>query len=160
MHDEAMAYLKSHVDTFDVDVLDIGGRDVNGSPRSLFTGSYTTVDRRAGRGVDIVADAADWTPPRTFDLVLCLEVFEHTPRWPELLRTARAALGPGGRLIVTAATDPRAPHSCVDGGPLPADEFYENVAHGRLADELADRFDVLDLSTHPRGDVYATAVAR
>lgn len=156
-----MRYVVDAVHGLDPDgVLDIGGRNVNGSPRGLFACDYVAVDRMPGRGVDVVADAATWEPPRRFGLVLCLEVFEHTPDWPAIVGTARKALDPGGRFVVTAASDPRDPHSAVEGGPLRDGEHYANIAPDELAEVLSAEFDVVDLRTHPRGDVYATAVAR
>lgn len=46
-------------------VLDVGGADVNGSPRGLFSfvTDYLVVDARPAPDVDIVADAATWLPP-------------------------------------------------------------------------------------------------
>jgi hypothetical protein len=61
-------------------VLDIGGRDVNGSPRHLFSEQvtdYTVLDIRPGDGVDIVADAATWDPDgQAWDVIICAETFE------------------------------------------------------------------------------------
>ncbi len=110
-------------------MLDLGGRNVNGSVRPLFPAAdpYRTVDIASGDGVDIVADAAEWTPDRVYEVVVCTEVFEHTPRWPEICGTACRALVPGGLFIATMAGPGRPKHSAVDGGPLRAGEYYENV---------------------------------
>lgn len=140
-------------------VLDIGGRNVNGTVRDLIRcDHYTTLDIAPGDGVDIVADAADWTPTGTFDAVVCCEVFEHTARWPEILATIATALPIGGLAIVTCAAPPRAPHSAIDGGPLREGEYYGNVEPALFAKEvMAAGFDG-EGSTHPRGDLYATLV--
>lgn len=160
MHPEAFHYVASTLTGFAGSVLDIGGRDVNGTPRSLLAGSYYSVDAAAGPNVDEVVDARSWRPDRTFDAVLCLEVFEHVDGWRDIVRTARACLDVGGVFVVTAASDPRAPHSAGTGGPLARGEWYENVPSDALGAALtAAGFTVTDLSTHPRGDVYATAVA-
>ena len=67
-------------------------------------------------------------------------------------------LVPGGRLIVTCATDPRAPHSGHDGGVLRAGEHYRNIPETELKAWLADWADV-EIEVHAdRGDLYATAV--
>jgi SAM-dependent methyltransferase len=128
MHVEAMLWVAEHATTDPVTVLDIGGRNVNGTPRPLFPNAvaYTVLDVRPGPGVDIVADAATWNPHgRRWDVVVCCEVFEHTGSWPQILQTAYRALRPGGRLIVTTASPERAVHSGVDGGPLlhPGEEY-------------------------------------
>jgi hypothetical protein len=139
-------------------VLEIGGRNINGSVRDLFpSAAYTTLDIAPGDGVDIVADAADRTPTATYDCVVCCEVFEHTPRWPEILHTMAAALDLGGTAIVTAASLDRAPHSAVDGGPLRDGEYYGNVNPHHLAAAMRAAGFTGQVSVHPRGDVYATA---
>lgn len=69
------------------------------------------------------------------------------------------ALRPGGVLVVTAACDPRAPHSAIDGGPIHADEHYQNVDPGLLRSWMAD-LDEVCIEVHERGDVYACAVKR
>lgn len=121
----------------DISVLDIGGRNVNGSPRHLFPNArYVALDIAPGDDVDIVADAADWEPSERFDVVLCTEVFEHTSRWPEIVRTAFAACKPGGAFIATAAAIGRPPHSAIDENPIRPEEWYENIAEDRLCEVL------------------------
>jgi hypothetical protein len=136
------------------EVIDVGGRDVNGSPRPLFWKSrYTVVDLEAGPGVDVVADARSWAPETPPDCVLCLEVLEHTPGWWGLLERLSGWLTPGGALIVTCAGPGRDPHSGHDGGPVRPGEWYEN----RTVDELITTtwwgdWSIVELSTPP-GDV-------
>ena len=80
MHDQARAWIEQTVYTYaleDADVLDLGGRSVNGNVHDLFTQPVFVVDVRPGFGVDVIADAADWVPSRTWDVVLCTEVFEN-----------------------------------------------------------------------------------
>lgn len=128
MHREAHEWVSRWATTAPITILDIGGRNINGTVRSLFPhADYTSLDIAAGDGVDVVADAATWTPDRTYDLVVCCEVFEHTAAWPEICATAYAALRPGGRLIATMAGPGRAPHSAADGGDLQPGEYYANV---------------------------------
>jgi len=140
-----------------VNVLDIGGRDVNGTCRPLFPNAarYTVIDLIQGPGVDIVGDAAEWNPPRRFDVVLCTEVFEHTARWPEMCATAKRALAPGGVFVVTCAGPGRHPHSGFDGEQVRPGEHYENVDPDVLATLLYWlRFDAVQI--HDRGeDVWA-----
>lgn len=121
-------------------VLDLGGRDVNGTVRDLFPGArYLTVDPIPGPGVDVVADGATVDAGHgQWDVVLCLEVLEHvddaTARG--LLVNGWAHLAPGGRMIVTAAGPGRAAHSAITGDLLdpqcPA-EFYRGVTVPLLA---------------------------
>ena len=163
MHKEAWAWLAAHATDQPVSVLDLGGRQVNwDSPRVLFPGasSYTVLDILPGEGVDIVADAATWDPRRQrFDWVLAAEVFEHTPDWPAICRTAYRALTTGGRLVVTTAAPGRQPHSGVDGGPLHFAEYYANVEPDQLRKVLEDvGFTGIEIDVQPSpSDVRAAA---
>lgn len=163
MHDEAHAYVAQQAPRFGpyMNVVDLGGRNVNGSVRPLFGDClYDVVDVEPGPGVNIVEDAADWRPATFYDAVVCCEVFEHTPRWPEILDTAAWVLRPGRVAIFTAAAPPRAPHSAFDGGALREGEYYGNVDPLEFHEELEKRFQCVQVTTHPRGDVYAIALRR
>jgi SAM-dependent methyltransferase len=141
MHAEAMAWVARFATDDPVSVLDLGGRDINGTPRDLFPGatSYTVLDVQMAEGVDIAADAATWDPNgRRWDLVLATELFEHTDQWPQICATAFRALWPGGRFIVTTAAPGRPPHSGIDGGPLHFGEYYANIDPGQLREILTD----------------------
>jgi SAM-dependent methyltransferase len=140
VHSEAYDWISRYAMTDPVTVLDVGGRDINGSPRPLFPAAdYTVLDVADGFGVDVVADAATWTPDCEYDVVLCAEVFEHTAVWPAICATAFRALRPGGRLVVTCAGPGRAAHSAVDGGPfLHPGEWYANVDPDALVKVLDD----------------------
>jgi SAM-dependent methyltransferase len=129
MHPEAYEWVSRYATNAPITVLDIGGRDINGTCRPLFpNATYTCIDVREGPAVDLVADAATWTPDTVYDLVLCTEVFEHTDVWPQICATAYAACAPGGRFVATMAGPGRAVHSAVDGGPeLHPGEHYANV---------------------------------
>lgn len=144
-------------------VLDVGGRNINGTVRDLFRSavSYTALDLVAGNGVDIVADFATWMEPEPFplapfDLVLYLEVAEHTPSWRNHLAKAAAILNPEGALIVTCAGPSRAPHSGIDGGPLRPFEHYANLDLNGLHAALLERFTHVHVEAgpgHPLGNV-------
>lgn len=129
MHAEAFAYVEQFASDEPLAVLDIGGRNVNGTVRDLFPNAdYTALDILPGDGVDIVANAASWQPDRAYDLIVCTEVFEHTDEWLQILEVAFAACKPGGRIVLTMAGPGRPEHSAIDGGPRRPDEHYENVA--------------------------------
>lgn len=161
MHLEAHSWVANHGTVESVSVLDIGGRDINGTVRDLFpNATYTALDILPGDGVDIVADAATWTPDSAYDLVVCCEVFEHTAVWPQICATAFAALAPGGRFVVTCAGPGRAAHSAIDGEfRLHPGEHYENVSAEELARVLAD-CGFVDITTDQRtGPCDTRAVA-
>ena len=116
MHPAVMQWIKQHanIKTY-FNVLDVGGQDVNGSPRGAISmadsGKYTVVDEVAGQGVDVVANAHKLPfEDNTFDLVLCTEVLEHdTAPW-ETLKEIYRVLQPDGELILTCANEERGPH--------------------------------------------------
>lgn len=166
MHDEAYAAVERIAAAYgllrrkNLAVLDIGGRNINGTVRDLFAAKlWVALDAAKADGVDIVADARTWEPDRFYDLVVCTEVFEHVHGWPAVLATAYKALADDGVLIVTCASDRRPPHGAA-GGPWPEPgEHYRNVQPAELAAALADVFPRnfgLEYS-HPPGDLYAWA---
>lgn len=162
MHAEAMDWVSRYATEDPVSVLDLGGRDVNGTVRSLFPKAdpYRVMDIRPGDGVDIVADAGTWTPDRKYDVVVCTEVFEHTANWPLICANAYEALRYGGRFIATMAGPGRPAHSAIDGMHLRAGEYYGNVHPETLRSVLklvGFGEIVVDRQTHP-ADTRATAV--
>jgi hypothetical protein len=62
-----MGWIAEHATSEPVTVLDLGGRDINGSPRRLFPAAtrYTVLDIRPGDGVLIVTTAAPGRPPHS-----------------------------------------------------------------------------------------------
>ncbi len=161
MHRAAYEYVASVVRRFGVPerVVEIGSRDINGTVRPLFAGCkhYVGLDLRPGPAVDVVADACTWRPWPLVDCVVCCEVLEHTPRAREIVASAHAMLREGGLLILTAACDPRHPHSALDGGPVRDGEYYRNVDPADLHDWLR-AFGACEIETTPLGDIRAWAV--
>jgi SAM-dependent methyltransferase len=132
MHPAAFRYVVEQLasrDLDDVTVLDIGGRDVNGTPRPLFpsTARYVVVDIRPCQSVDIVADAAELDLGEQFDIVLSTEVLEHAERAADIVAAAAKHTKPGGLFVATMAGPGRHEHGS-DGGCLAAGEFYRNVS--------------------------------
>jgi SAM-dependent methyltransferase len=169
MHEQAMQWIVKHATDDEVTVLDLGGRDINGSARDAFPNAsrYTVLDILPGDGVDIVADAATWEPEfdlRTdraqWDVVVSAECFEHTAEWPAICRTAYKACAPGGRFIITTAGPGRPPHSGIDGQfRLHPGEHYANVPAFELERVLREtgwRQIVVDAQPNP-ADTRAVA---
>jgi SAM-dependent methyltransferase len=159
MHTAAMLFVARHAQHAEA-VLDVGSRDVNGSPRSLFEPRrYVGIDKVAGPGVDVVADASRPLPINDlFDVALCLEVCEHEPLWRSVLWNAAALLAPEGRMIVTCATSPREPHSAIDGGPLRDGEYYENVEPDELLLTMLLVAGRVITDVLPEGDLRVVAI--
>lgn len=146
MHDQAMSWVAQYRTTEDLAVLDIGGRDLNGSTRPLFPNAnpYHVLDVLPGPGVDFVADAAKWdfrsAGVGPYDLVVTTETFEHAEHWQDIIATAHAVLRPGGWLIFTCAGPGRPPHSGVAAKwDLDPGEWYGNVSAGEIAKVLMDQ---------------------
>lgn len=157
MHPAAFRWAADHIPEEPGRTLEIGGRDVNGSLADFFTWSdYQALDLTPGPGVDIVADFVEWAPTqpeRTFDFVLCCEVFEHVANWRAFIIHTHRLLRDGGRFVGTCATDPRRPHSAHgDSDPRP-DEFYDNVDPADLADMLAEWFPNFTVDRTASGDL-------
>ncbi len=155
MHPAAYQWVADHVaPTYTV--LDIGGRNINGSPRDLFSGSeYIAIDLYPGNGVDITADITQWETEQRFGVVLCCEVLEHVEGWRAIIDAAHRLCADGGLLILTAAGPGRKPHSAYDGGHVRPDEWYANIEPDQLTDALAAWSEVVVDVTDD--DIRATA---
>jgi SAM-dependent methyltransferase len=161
MHTAAYEYVSQFSIYFPSTVIEIGSRDLNGSVRPLFpAASWTGIDLYPGPSVDIVTNALDYTPESLVDMVICCEVFEHTPNWGEILTHAATWLKPGGRIIITCAGPGRGPHSAIDGGELHPDEHYANISQDQMAEEMHYAgFIQIDVSGNEHWrDTYAIAI--
>jgi cyclopropane-fatty-acyl-phospholipid synthase len=57
--------------------------------------------KRSLKQVEVVsADMNDFSPGRTFDRIVSVEMFEHLRNWPKFLKRVSAWLKPGGKLFV------------------------------------------------------------
>lgn len=138
MHAEALEWVRKQAPTRPVSVVDVGGRDVNGTVRHLFDATrYISVDLCSGPAVDIVGDFCT-VELEPVDVVVCCEVAEHAENWPDIIAHAADCLRGGGQLIFTAAGPGRSPHSATDGGPVQPGEWYRNIDPDALA-EVIDR---------------------
>ena len=165
MHEEAFSFV--YLTIFENDlrfdsVVEIGSRNINGSVRPLFEAiadSYYGIDLAPGPDVDEVADAVTWRPAEKVDCIVCCEVLEHAPDLDGMVCMISESLKPGGKLVMTCATDPRVPHSAHDGLQVRIDEHYENVAPEFFHD-LCSAYDLKILHqevSRERGDLYVLA---
>ena len=139
MHPAAYSYVAERVAALNLDrgdILDLGGREVNGSIRGLFPRAelFVSVDIEPHPSVDIVADAADLDLSDRFDVVVSTECLEHTERAADIVAAAHRHLVAGGSFVATMAGVGREPHSAT-GGPV-GSEFYRNVAVVELEEWL------------------------
>jgi hypothetical protein len=168
MHVEVMDWLRARFRELpgDLHVFEIGAKAINGTARQApapgQVRAWWGCDLVSGAGVDFVGGGDDAVPPWSADVVVCCEVLEHTPLGQEILANAARQLRPGGALLVTMATEPRAPHSAVDGGPLRQGEYYANVHAATLAGWLraAGFTEAVLVTDAARGDLWASARRR
>lgn len=171
MHESAYNYVQDFYEKIKKDrgdhlytVLEFGARNINGSIRDIFRGTiYWGIDLKDGKGVDQVTSASNYECPLgTVDIVVCCEVLEHTPLVNEIVKSAYKNLAYGGWFVVTCATDPRLPHSAIDGGYARLHEYYLNVDPQVLKTSVCRAgFEVSDLQMrnipNHGGDLYLTA---
>jgi len=116
----------------DVDVLEVGSLDINGTVRDFFSANrYVGVDVGPGPGVDVVEHGENLLyPDETFDTAISAECFEHNPEWAatfaNMHRMAKKYV------IFTCASDGRPEHgtrrSDRGSSPLTADwDYYRNL---------------------------------
>lgn len=129
MHAEVFDWVAKWAPAEPVTVLDVGGRDINGTPTSAFhpESTFEVVDLHPSPNVMWVGDFLAYGERTGFDVVCHLEVAEHCAEWIAHLRHARDLLDVDGFLIFTAAGPGRVPHSALDGGAVRAGEWYRNV---------------------------------
>jgi hypothetical protein len=157
-----MDYARQEVDKygpFKV-VVEIGGRNINGTVRDLFGEcDYTTTDILPGEGVDVVVDGADYVPDLPPNCVICTEVLEHAANARDIMRNMVTMLAPGGVAIMTCAGPGRGPHSAIDGNNLKPGEHYANVSCEEIHEWLED-MDVTVYTDTLGADTRATVVKR
>ena len=110
MHETALAavcaFARTYLKPGDT-VLDIGGADVNGSPRAFYVAAgvkYICVDMCATEGVDVVVPPGDPMPFETgsVDAVISTSCFEHDPCFWMTFREMCRVVKPAGFVYVNA----------------------------------------------------------
>lgn len=139
MHVQAYEYVDKFRHDEKIEAIEFGSRNINGTIQVIFPNAqWTGIDIAEGEGVDVVADASTYTHPNLVDLVVCCEVFEHTPSWREIIANAYRNLKPGGMAIFTCAGRNRNGHSAVDGLALRPGEYYANVFEDQMEQAMKD----------------------
>ena len=169
MHEAAYTFVQQALSRVVVPpgpVLEIGGRNINGTVRPLFEDRpYASVDLRDGPGVDLVGDVCDLDPIRTAQslfrkprvaCVVCCEVLEHAEDGRGICQWAAKILGPRGVFLVTAANPLRFSHSGIDGGNLHPGEYYQGVSASMLNSWLKP-FRFVEIQEQG-ADIYAVAI--
>ncbi len=166
MHAEVYTFVGKILGPLDVSgkrVLGIGEYDVNGSVRPFFAASaeFVGIDSREGRGVDVVAEAKDYTASKPFDIVVSTEALEHSADLHDIPECAARNLVPGGIFILTAAGPDRPPHD-VDGTGRQSGSYTaidKKLLQSLLPDDLWENVTIEYGASHglKHGDIYAVA---
>jgi len=143
MHAAAMEWIEAHATDKKVAVLDVGGRDINGTARALFPKAteYLVVDLMEHSSVDLAVDVLTLKSKGAkavgpFDVIVYAEVAEHSPDWAAHIAHMHTLMAADGCCIITAAGPQRHPHSGIDGSPIRSDEFYENLSEDLLREAI------------------------
>lgn len=180
MHEGVHAWVRRWAPLEPGVVWDVGGRDVNGTSRDHFPGAeaYVCIDPMPDEGVDWVVDFADvvpvgggaWNHAKLVDAggvtaapqtIVCTEVFEHTPRWREIVANAAGWLPRYGRLIVSTVGDPFPPHSAIDEQPIRDWEYYGNVDPDELHSVMVEAGFVTIMEFYPDwGGIFVVGFRR
>jgi len=91
-------------------VLEVGSRNVNGSPRPAFSTAheYIGVDVAPGKDVDLVVPDGKLVTlfcESSFDVVVCCEVLEHSENPLRLAADLLAVTKPGGFIVLTSPSN-------------------------------------------------------
>jgi len=148
MHDAAMkftldAYSEWSTAKVPPRILEIGSFNINGSARQILeqvAESYWGIDVQDGPGVDEVVDAVEYIWPDRYDVIVCNEVFEHTPHYAKIINNAAKSLSVNGIFIATMAGEGRPPHSALDENPIRPWEWYRNIGWWELNQIMGENF--------------------
>lgn len=108
MTPDCLKWIESKAQNLRGDVLEVGSRDINGSPRVIFTDPerfpyYVGIDLEPGPGVDITMDCHELLfDENAFDVVVDAERLEHDTDFFASYREIARVLKPGGHVITTA----------------------------------------------------------
>ena len=124
MHKEAVHFIKFVASTFinyffDKIVLDVGGGDINGNNRNIFTNcTYICNDVCPSENVNCVSRTKDVPfEDYYFDTIVSTECFEHDPEYTESFLKIYNILKPGGLFAFTCASTDRKEHGTRNSKP-------------------------------------------
>ena len=115
-----------------VDVLEIGSLNINGTVRDFFESTkYIGADVAPGRDVDVVCNGENLDyPNNSFDVTVSAECFEHNPEWVATFRNMWRMSKK--YVLMTCASEGRAEHGTIrsDPGSSPLTlgwDYYRNL---------------------------------
>ena len=149
MHKEAVHFIKHINNIFpeyfeNKTVLDVGGGDINGNNRYLFTDyTYVGVDIGEGENVDVVCRGHEFKDSEGFDVVISSECFEHDEFWKDTIINCIALTKPGGVFLFSCATTGRPEHGTRRTSPQDSpftseieNDYYMNLTEQDIRKEI------------------------
>lgn len=142
---DCLKYIEAAAAGLSGDVLEVGSRDMNGSPRSIFSNraafpTYVGIDLEPGSGVDFVQDCHELDfSGNAFDIVIDAERLEHDTDFFASYREIFRVLKPGGHVITTARSWGGFHPHC-----LPND-YWRFLEHGLRHLLMFSGFEILDV---------------
>ena len=130
---------------FNVNVLEVGSLNINGSIRMFFSHcQYLGIDVGQGRDVDLVCEGQTLDhPDNTYYTVGSCECFEHNPYWVETFVNMHRMTKPGGLIFMTCATTGRPEHGTTRTSPIDSPltigkgwDYYKNLTEKDFRDNL------------------------
>ena len=121
----------------EINILEIGSYDVNGSVRDIFKESnYLGIDLINGPGVDLVMNGEDIKKlNKKFDIIISSECFEHAVNWKKIFLAMIDCVKDNGYIIMTCASTGRIEHGTkrsdfffkMESSPGTKDNYYKNL---------------------------------
>ena len=106
-------------------VLEFGSKNINGTPRGLFTDcSYIGLNRDEGKDVDVVSRMHEYEPGFEFGTIISTSTLEHDKYVDQSMQRCWDLLAPGGLLVVTTVVPSWGAHNIKEG----EDNHYEGIA--------------------------------
>jgi len=136
-------------------ILDMGSRDINGTPRHLFEGcEYVGVDKDPGPGVDVVSFMHEYDDGEGFDVVVTNGALEHDKFCDLSVANGWRLLKPGGLFLGSAAGVNFPKHNL----ELGVGGHYQSISR-EMVEEWSREFKIPFEITEARGykDIFFTA---
>ena len=119
----------------DINILEVGSLDINGSIKDLFnfSSNYTGIDLEKGPNVDLVMDGAEIHKlNKKFDIVISCECFEHAKNWKIIFKRMCEVAKENSFVLISVASTGRIEHGTQRSGnwqsPGNKDDYYLNLS--------------------------------
>ena len=118
----------------DINILEVGSLDVNGSIKDLFNfcNDYTGIDLEKGPNVDLVMDGSEiYKLNKKFDMVISCECFEHAKNWKIIFKQMCEVAKENAFVLISVASTGRIEYGTQRSGnwqsPGNKDDYYLNL---------------------------------